>query len=71
MKPLFKNLALWLLIGLIMVLLFNLFQQSQPLEKELIFSDLMAKVEQGEVKEVILKGADIKGRLADGTVFRS
>ena len=71
MSPFFKNLALWLVIGLIMVLIFNIFQQSQPLEKEFIFSDFMQKVERGEVAEVTLKGSDIKGTLSDGTKFRT
>ena len=71
MNPFFKNLALWLVIGLIMVLVFNIFNQTQPMQKELIFSDFMAKVERGEVGEVTLRGSDITGRLSDNSVFRS
>ena len=71
MSPFFKNLALWLVIGLIMVLVFNIFNQSQPMQKELIFSDFMSKVERGEVSEVTVKGNDITGRLTDNTAFRT
>ena len=71
MSPFFKNLALWLVIGLIMVLVFNIFNQSQPMQKELIFSDFMTKAERGEVSEVTIKGNDITGRLTDNTVFRT
>jgi cell division protease FtsH len=71
LSPFFKNLALWLVIGLIMVLVFNIFNQSQPQEKEMIFSDFMARVAKGEVSEVIVKGADIKGKLAGGESFRT
>ncbi len=71
MSPFFKNLALWLVIGLIMVLVFNIFNQSQPQEKEMIFSDFMARVAKGEVSEVVVKGADIKGKLANGESFRT
>ncbi len=71
MSPFFKNIALWLVIGLIMVLVFNIFNQNQPQEKELIFSDFMAKVTKGEVAEVIVKGADIKGKLTSGEIFRT
>jgi cell division protease FtsH len=70
-SPFFKNLALWLVIGLIMVLVFNIFNQSQPMQKELIFSDFMQKVERGEVGEVTIKGNDVTGRLTDNTVFRT
>jgi len=71
LSPFFKNIALWLVIGLIMVLVFNIFNQNQPQEKELIFSDFMAKVTKGEVAEVIVKGADIKGKLTSGEIFRT
>ncbi len=71
MSPFYKNLALWLGIGLVMVLIFNLFSQSQPPEKEIIFSDFMAKVEKGEVAEVTVKGADIRGKLTDQSLFRT
>jgi len=70
-SPFFKNLALWLVIGLIMVLVFNIFNQSPSMQKELIFSDFMTKVERGEVSEVTIKGNDITGRLTDNSVFRT
>jgi cell division protease FtsH len=70
-NPFFKNLALWLVIGLIMVLVFNIFNQTQPMQKELIFSEFMNRVERGEVAEVTLKGSDIGGRLTDNSSFRT
>jgi len=62
---------LWLMIGLIMILVFNIFNQGQPPEKELIFSEFMNKVEAGEVSEVTIKGSDVHGKMADGTVFKT
>jgi len=70
-NPTFKNLALWMVIGLIMVLVFNIFNSNQPMQKELIFSDFMMKVERGEVNDVTIKGNDIAGRLADNSAFRT
>ncbi len=71
MNPLMKNLALWLVIGLIMVLVFNIFNQGQAPEKEVIFSEFMAKVERGEISEVTIKGSDIRGKTTDGSAFRT
>jgi cell division protease FtsH len=65
-----KNLALWLVIGLSMILLFNIFNQGQQVKKELIFSEFVEYVDKGEVAEVTLKGSDIQGRLTDGTVAK-
>ncbi|MFQ5802470.1 MAG: ATP-dependent zinc metalloprotease FtsH [Candidatus Methylomirabilales bacterium] len=71
MSPFMKNLALWLVIGLSMILLFNIFNQGQTVKKELIFSEFIEHVDKGEVTEVTLKGSDIQGRLTDGTLFRT
>jgi len=67
-----KNLALWIVIGLFMILLFNLFNVSnRSSETEMIFSDFMAKLEKGEVSEVTIKENDIHGVLKDGSKFRT
>lgn len=72
MKPRFKNLALWLVIGLFMILLFNLFNVPiRPGEEELIFSDFMARIEKGDVSEVTVKENHITGALKDGVKFKT
>jgi len=71
MNPFYKNLALWMVIGLIVILLFNLFQANQSPRGEIIFSDFLKRLEAGEVREVTLRGQAISGRLADGTTFRT
>jgi cell division protease FtsH len=71
MNPFYKNLALWMVIGLIVILLFNLFQANQSPRGEIIFSDFLKRLEAGEVREVTLRGQAISGRLADGATFRT
>ncbi len=71
MNPFFKNLALWLVIGLILVLIFNIFSQTPSNERELIFSDFWSRVERNEVVEVTIKGNEIRGKLGDGSLFRT
>jgi cell division protease FtsH len=71
MNPFYKNLALWMVIGLIVILLFQLFQQNQSPRGEIVFSDFLKKVESGEVREVTLKGNHVSGRLSDGSSFRT
>ncbi|MFQ5828709.1 MAG: ATP-dependent zinc metalloprotease FtsH [Candidatus Methylomirabilia bacterium] len=66
-----KNLALWMVVGLIVILLFNLFQANQPTREEVVFSEFLRQVESGEVKEVTIRGNIVKGRLADGSPFRT
>jgi len=71
MNPFYKNLALWMVIGLIVILLFNLFQANQSPRGEIVFSDFLKKVDTGEVREVTLRGNSVTGRLSDGTAFRT
>ncbi|MFZ5876265.1 MAG: ATP-dependent zinc metalloprotease FtsH [Nitrospirota bacterium] len=72
MNPRMKNLALWIVIGLFMILLFNLFTvPPRTDEADLIFSDFMTKVEQGEVNEVTIKENFLAGVLKDGGKFKT
>ena len=71
MNPFYKNLALWMVIGLIVILLFNLFQAKESPRDEIVFSDFLKKVETGEVREVTLRGNMVSGKLANGESFRT
>ena len=67
-----KNMLFWLVVGLFMILLFHLFQApTQSLEEEIIFSDFMAKVDKGEVAEVMIKPNQVNGILKDGNKFKT
>ncbi|MEW6116091.1 MAG: ATP-dependent zinc metalloprotease FtsH [Nitrospirota bacterium] len=67
----YKSLFVWLLIGMAMILLFNLFNVPPKTEKEIIFSDFIAKAEAGDVEEVTMKESHITGKLKDGSKFRT
>lgn len=71
MNQFYKNLALWLVIGLIMIALFQVFNRPSKSAKELIFSDFMNLVEKGQIVEVLIQGDHIHGRLLDGKQFRT
>ncbi len=70
-SPFYKNLALWMVIGLIVIVLFNVFQASQPTRDKMVFSDFLKRVESGEVREVLIRGKSVSGKLADGNTFRT
>lgn len=71
MSSVYKSLFIWLMIGLIMILLFNLVSTPKKMEDEIIFSDFMTKVEAGDVDEVVIKENLITGRLKDGKRFKT
>ena len=65
MNQFYKNLALWLVISLMMIMLFNMFQKPHTAEDRLSFSDLMTQVDDGKVKSVVIQGNDLTGKYLD------
>lgn len=71
MTPFYKNLALWLVISLMMVLLFNLFNKPQPIRDKVSYSDFIGYVEKGEIASVVIQGNELSGQFLDGRSFKS
>jgi cell division protease FtsH len=67
----YKNLALWLIIGLIMVGLFQAFNGARTLDKSIVYSDFMRSVDQGQISEVLVQGNNIRGRYLNGKIFET
>ncbi len=66
-----KNLALWVIIGLLLIALFNLFQNpsGRGTQSNLSYSDFLAEVDSGRVSDVTIQGKTINGHLTDGRSF--
>jgi len=67
----YKNLALWLVIGMIMIALFNIFNQPLNSQSDVIFSEFMDQVEGGKVSEVTIQGDRVNGKYLDGSSFQT
>jgi cell division protease FtsH len=67
----YRGLLVWLLIGVMMIFLFNILNTPRKGEQEMIFSDFMAKLDAGEIEEVLIKGNVINGQLRDGKKFKT
>ena len=67
-----RNMALWVVIGLLVFALFNLFQGSSTQREQqpaLAFSDFLTSVESSEVRDVTIIGNTITGHYRDGRRF--
>ncbi len=65
-----RNLALWIVIGLVVVTAYNLFSGStQQNAAELDYSTFIENVETGQVKSVIISGRGIDGLYRNGQRF--
>lgn len=69
----FRSLALWVIIGLLLIALFQLFQNpSQRTNSlEIPFSQFVSDVEQGRIKDVTITGQQVTGHLSDGGSFQT
>ena len=71
MNPLQKNIALWLVISLVFVMVYHLFNQPKTAQTEIIYSDFLSYVDKSQVAEVTIQGENISGRLTSGTLFKT
>ena len=61
----YKNLALWLVIALMMVLVFNLFNTNTQINQKVTYSEFLDSVAESKVKKVTIKENKITGEYAD------
>ncbi|MBX9753091.1 MAG: ATP-dependent zinc metalloprotease FtsH [Roseococcus sp.] len=67
-----RNLALWVIVALLLVALFNLFQpsgQSSRAQMQVAYSDFLNEVNAGHVRDVVIQGRTVSGQLTDGRSF--
>ena len=69
-----RNLALWVIVALLLVALFNLFQPSgggRAGAQQVAYSDFLNDVNAGHVREVSIQGRSLSGTLSDGRTFQT
>jgi len=67
----YKNLSMWLVIGLTMILLFNLFNKPQLQHVDISYSDFVNSVQSGAITKVTIEGDQITGTLRGGNDFKT
>ena len=55
LNPFYKNLSLWLVIILMMIVLYNIFNANQGVDKQINYSELLTKIEKNEVTKVTIQ----------------
>ena len=61
MNTFLRNIGIWLVIGLVMLMLFNLVGPRESNEREISFSEFISQIESGSVLEVTIRGSQIQG----------
>ncbi len=69
----FRNLALWVIIVLLLLALFTLFQSPQQRagSSDLPFSQFLTEADAGRVRDVTIQGPELTGHYTDGRTFQT
>ena len=62
----FKNLAVWLVIGLVLMTVFNQFNTRQVTQASMEYSQFMEEVGRGSISKVVIEGRVLKATTSDG-----
>lgn len=59
MNPFYKNLALWIVITLMMIMLYNLFNQQHLAETNISYTEFLSMVDNGSISDVVIQGQEL------------
>ncbi|PIE60055.1 MAG: cell division protein FtsH [Desulfobulbus propionicus] len=71
MNTFYKNLSVWLVIGMTVILLFNLFNNPQTTGTIMTYSEFWSSVQNGAINKVNIQGEQITGAGLDGRPFKT
>jgi len=66
-----RNIMLWAIIVLAMVILFNMFQQPQSGVQRVPYTEFLSRVDSGQLLSVTIQGHTLIGRSADGRIMQT
>jgi cell division protease FtsH len=59
LNPFYKNIALWLVITLMMIMLYNLFNQQQLAERKISYTEFLTMVDEERIEGVVIQGQEL------------
>ena len=66
MNNMFKNLAIWLVIGLVLMTVFNQFNSRQVATGSIEYSQFIDEVKSGRISKVVMEGRTLKATTSEG-----
>ena len=71
MNNMIKNLVIWLVIGLVLMSVFNQFSTRQTTQTPMDYSQFYEEVKAGRIAEVVIEGRNLKAKTTDGKAITS
>ncbi|HWS12477.1 MAG TPA: ATP-dependent metallopeptidase FtsH/Yme1/Tma family protein, partial [Rhodocyclaceae bacterium] len=66
MNNLFKNLAIWLVIGIVLMTVFNQFNTRQVAQQSVEYSQFLDEVKSGKISKVVIQGRQLEATTNEG-----
>ncbi|HQR02938.1 MAG: ATP-dependent zinc metalloprotease FtsH [Proteobacteria bacterium] len=66
MNNLFKNIAIWLVIGIVLMTVFNQFNTRQAAQSSMDYSQFLDEVKQGHITKVVIQGRTLDATTQEG-----
>ncbi len=71
MNNIVKNIAIWLIVALVLMTVFNQFGMKQISDKQVVYSQFISEVKQGRIAKVTIDGRVLRGVTTDGKHFNT
>src|SRR5450830_29095 len=71
MNNMFKNLVIWLVIGMVLMTVFNQFNTRQATQAPMDYSQFYEEVKAGRIAEVVIEGRNLKAKTTEGKAITS
>ena len=68
---LFRNVAIWVVIGLVLMTVFNQFNNKQAAQNSVEYSQFIEEVKDGKISKVVMEGRTLKATTTDGKKITS
>ena len=68
---LFRNVAIWVVIGLVLMTVFNQFNNKQATQNAVEYSQFIEEVKDGKITKVVMEGRTLKATTTDGKKITS
>lgn len=71
MNNIVKNIAIWLIVAMVLMTVFNQFGIKAAPEGQVVYSQFIDQVKQGQVSKVVIEGRVLRGETHDGRKFNT
>ena len=71
MNNIVKNIAIWVIVAIILMTVFNQFSNKNGADNQIVYSQFINEVKQGHVAKVTIEGRVLRGEMNDGKKFNS